>query len=145
MAFKFNFETLLSIKEKMEDKKKNEYGIEIVKLENEKNKLKTMEERRVDLLEEMKSILTKSIKPMELSGINMYIGKIDNDIINQKKVVERQEGKVVEKQQELIEAMTEKKSYEKLKSNAYEEYVKENKIKEQKQIDELVSYKHSIK
>ncbi len=45
----------------------------------------------------------------------------------------------------LREAMAERKTHERLKEKAFEEYLAEQNAEEQKEIDELVSYRHGTK
>ena len=44
--------------------------------------------------------------------------------------------------EKLNEAMKERKTFEKLREHAFEDFVKEQNLAEQKEVDELVSYRH---
>ena len=59
----------------------------------------------------------------------------------QKIVIANQQKKVEQARKKLDEAMKERKTYEKLKENAFEVFKQEVNAEEQKEIDELVSFR----
>lgn len=141
--FNFKFQSILSLKEKFEEKAKVEYGIEMSKLEDEKKILFSLNTAIDNSINKMKELNSEKISITELNEYNNYILGIKTRIITQRNKIERQELKVIEKQKKLALAMRERKSFEKMRVHAFEVYQKEEKIMEQKQIDELISFKHS--
>ncbi len=79
---------------------------------------------------------------MEFNHYNNFIKKLKNDIKTQQTAVNRATQKAEIKKEEVIKAMAERKSYEKLKEKEYEKYLIDIKLKEQQTVDELVSFKH---
>ena len=63
----------------------------------------------------------------------------------QLKIIQIAERKVENARQKLNNAMVERKTYEKLKEKAFEEFKIEVNAQEKKEIDELVSYKFTQK
>lgn len=57
-------------------------------------------------------------------------------------VVKQKEKEVEVAREHLNEAMKERKTFEKLKEKAFEKFVAEENQKEQKEVDELVSYRY---
>lgn len=143
--FNFKFQAILEIKEKLEEKAKNEYGVAIENLEAEKSKLEVLNNKKNDTINTLRELNKATLSVTELNDYNNFISGLKFKIISQGKTVKKFEKKAKEKQQALILAMADRKSFEKMKSNDYDVYLKEEKIKEQKEIDELISFKHSVK
>lgn len=141
--FDFKFQSILNLKEQFEEKAKIEYGIEISKLEDEKKALLLLNVAIDDSIVKMRELNGSRVSIGELNEYNNYILGIKSKIVIQRKKIDKQELKVIEKQKKLALAMRERKSFEKMRINAFEIYQKEEKLIEQKQIDELISYKHS--
>ena len=59
----------------------------------------------------------------------------------QKLIIHQQELKVEEAREKLDEAMKERKTFEKLKEKAFEEFKLEIEAQERKEVDELVSFR----
>jgi flagellar FliJ protein len=143
--FVFNLASILSIKEKMEDLKKNEMARAIMELEAEKAKLLMLEQTRALCIQSFRDSINTGVKPDDIRRHNVYLDKLKVLIAEQKEAIIRAEAKVEEKRLELVEAMRERKSLDRLKENEYEEYLVEDKKIEQKSIDEVVSYKTAAK
>ena len=63
--------------------------------------------------------------------------------VRQQEIVVRQrEQELEEARVRLSEAMKERKTFEKLREKAFDEFVAEENKKEQKEVDELVSYRY---
>ena len=139
--FIFKMENILSIKYKLEEQAKAEYGIEIAKLREEEYKLSALKQKKEEyqqkLLEEVSGkLLINKIKLLENSVEN-----IKYNIKIQMVIVKRQEEQVEIAQQKLDNAGKERKIYEKLKEKAFENFKAELNAEEQKEVDELVSFR----
>lgn len=141
--FIFKLESFLKIKEKLEDSAKTEYGKAISKLEEEKEYLNNLEKEKLDTIFRFKESLKYNINPFNIKNINEFIKIIDIKILNQKKVVQEAFEFSEEKRETLINAMKERKIFETLKEKEKEAYIKDILQKEQKVIDEIVSYKYN--
>lgn len=139
--FIFKMENILSIKYKLEEQAKAEYRIEIAKLREEEYKLSALKQKKEEyqqkLLEEVSGkLLINKIKLLENSVEN-----IKYNIKIQMVIVKRQEEQVEIAQQKLDNAVKERKIYEKLKEKAFENFKAELNAEEQKEVDELVSFR----
>ena len=139
--FIFKMENILSIKYKLEEQAKAEYGIEIAKLREEEYKLSALKQKKEEyqqkLLEEVSGkLLINKIKLLENSVEN-----IKYNIKIQMVIVKRQEEQVEIAQQKLDNAVKERKIYEKLKEKAFENFKAELNAEVQKEVDELVSFR----
>lgn len=144
VKFIFKFQSVFELKEKFEEKAKNEYGFEVSKLEKERKTLELLKITISNSLDRLKCINEKQdLSIIELNEYNNYILGIKSKISNQKDIIKIQERNVKEKQEALVQAMKERKSLEKMRENEYEKYLREEKLMEQRDIDELVSFKHS--
>lgn len=139
--FIFKMENILSIKYKLEDQAKAEYGLEIAKLREEEEKLKRLEQRK----EEYQMELTFRVQArLNLQEIRDYENAVENMKYNmnlQKIVIRNQELRVEAAREKLDDAMKERKTYEKLKEKAFEAFKAEVEAQEQKEVDELVSFR----
>ncbi len=142
--FKFRLAGLLDLKQKVEGQKEAEYGMAMGELSNEEQKLAALNTELSDCLTEFQNNLDK-IDPPLYQRYNYFIEAQKRRIVEQKQAVKRAEIKVEQKRAELQEAIKERKTLEKLKEKDYEEYLKEEKSKEQKLVDEFVSYKYSTR
>ena len=124
--FIFKMESILSVKEKLEEQAKAEYSIEIMKLRQEEEKLEELENR--------KNAYQTRLYEAVMDTLNISEIKILEVIANQQKNVDRAREK-------LDNAMKERKTYEKLKEKAFEEFKEQINAEEQKEINELVSFK----
>ena len=57
----------------------------------------------------------------------------------------QREQQLQEAREKLAEAMKERKTFEKLREKAFQTFVEEENKKEQKEVDELVSYRYGVK
>lgn len=141
--FIFNMQGLLNIKEKLEEQSKTEYGKALSKLEQEKNILLNLENKKQENILSFRESINKGVKPNYIDNINKYISLIDKKIEEQIQNINKSKEIVEEKRLALLEAMKEKKVLEALKEKEKENYFREELRKEQKIIDEIVSYKYN--
>ena len=141
--FKFRLQSVLSIKEKVEDLKKNEFGKAVMALAEAQRVKADMETARENCIEDFRRGIDVGIDPAAFARYNHYIEKMKWLIKRQEQVVAEAEAFVEIKRQELVEAMRDKKTLETLRDNDFEEFLVEEKKQEQKIVDEIVSYKGS--
>ncbi len=144
-GFKFQLQGLLGVKEKIEEQKKIELGKANQILEKEKSTLRTLEEKRENSLQFQKDAVATRINVVEYNNYINFVKKLDSDIVNQNKQILKEEKNVEVAKDNLLETMKERKAYEKLKEKKLEAYYKDMLSREQKVLDEIVTYKHSKK
>jgi flagellar FliJ protein len=139
-SFKFNLETVLKLKIQLENSAKNEVGKAVSFLEKQKQLLFDLENKMVEIILERNTLARKTtVKNLrDYSGFLKYINeKIDE----QKIMVNHAEKNVDILTKKLIEASKDRKIFEKLKEKKYHEYLMEEQKKDEKLIDELISFK----
>ena len=141
--FVYSLNSVLGIKEKLEDQKRLEYGQAVSKLEEEKEKKRVLLSKKAANISLFKKKLKEHIAPNEIRNINHYTELLKRNITEQDSIIAKATEFMEQKRAELADAMKERKKYEKLKEKRFEEYLIEEKKEEQRIIDGVVSYKHS--
>lgn len=143
--FRFSMESVLNIKKKLEEQAKNEYGQANARLFREQEKLNTFLMRREEAKQKLKLILSETLSVTEIRKMEDAVEVLSFYVVQQQLEVKRCEKEVEIAREKLTEAMKERKIFDKLKEKAYEEFLKEENWKEQKEVDELMSFKHGSK
>lgn len=143
--FRFSMEGVLNIKKKLEEQAKNEYGQANARLFREQEKLNTFLMRREEAKQKLKLILSETLSMTEIRKMEDAVQVLSFYIVQQQLEVKRCEKEVEIAREKLTEAMKERKIFDKLREKAYEEFLREENWKEQKEVDELMSFKHGSK
>lgn len=139
--FIFHMKNILDLKYKLEEQEKIFYGNARTKLTEEETKLKSLNEQKFGYEERYREILQTKLDVLEIRHIQTAIDTM-KELIHQQKIVVTQAEKDLESARiRLNKAMVERKTYEALREKAFEQFKKEIEAAEQKEIDELVSYK----
>ena len=139
--FIFKMESILSIKTKLEDQAKAEYGIEVMKLREEEHKLMLLEKRKHGFEQQLLEAENGRLVILSIKRLEDSVENLKYNIKLQIVVIRQQEGRVAKARAKLDNAMKERKIYEKLKEKAFEEFKAEINAAEQKEIDQLVSFR----
>ncbi len=144
-VFRYKMQGILDIKEKLETEAKQEFAQANMRLENEKQKLVELQKRRSFYMEEGVRLRMELIDVRKIRENKMAVLKMDDYIRGQIKEINKA-AKAVEKARiALQELMKERKAHEKLKENAFQDFLKEEQAEESKAIDELTTYTHGQK
>lgn len=139
MGYNFRLEKVLNYKENIESFKKTEFGNINLKLNKEEEILFNYNLNKERLVNKKKeSMNNTNIGNLKL--YNDYLIDISANIENQEQVIDEIKEDLRKAKEELLVAMQERKSFEKLKENNYNEFLSETKKKEEKVIDEIISY-----
>lgn len=141
--FAYNMQSILNIKYKMENQEKIAYANAQAKLRQEEEKLRRFKERRDFYENKMRGNLEIAIDVRALYECNQGIELMKEAIREQKKEVNRAQVNVDKAHERLNEVVKERKTHEKLRENALEEFMAELNAQENKEIDELVSYNYA--
>ncbi|MDO4166828.1 MAG: flagellar export protein FliJ [Eubacteriales bacterium] len=141
--FIFKMENILLIKSKLEDQAKAEYGMEMRKLREEEEKKLRLEMKKLGYEKKLTLALQDYLDIREIRRLEDTVEMLKFQIQMQQQVIERQEIRVAKAREKLNEAMKERKIYEKLKEKAFDAFRQELNAAEQKEIDELVSFRHN--
>jgi flagellar FliJ protein len=124
-AFKFRLQSLLRLKEQLEKSARNELGIAIRKLEEEKAKLRAIEDN-IDLtMGDFRKACQGIIQPDKIKELKAFLEYLYTERDRQEVNVKKQQENVDKIREKLVEIMKEKK--------------------EQQRVDELVSFKEAAK
>ena len=141
--FVYRMQNILEIKYKIESQAKSHYSNMQAKLNEEQEKLEAMFAHKKELEDHYRELAMGSLNVRELTE-----GR--NAIEYQRKAIKAQlvEVKVAQKNLDIArarlnEVMKDRKTHEKLRENAFEEFLQELSAEEKKEIDELVSDKYS--
>lgn len=141
--FVYRMQNILNIKYKLEEQAKQEYADAQYAYQQEVDKLKHLETRKQQNIDEMRRFASESINVIELERCNDAMYVLDNMISNQKNQVFHAQAKLDRARTHLNEAMQERKTHEKLKEHQFDSFLQELNVEEMKEIDELVSYKYN--
>ena len=139
MGYNFRLEKVLNFKETIEGFKKAEYGEVHQKLNKEESILLDYNMYKENLLKD-KDESTRKTSIGNLKLFNNYLKDISKNIETQEQIVDDTKVELEKVKEELMIAMQEKKSLEKLKEKDYEEYRDVSNKKEEKLIDEIVTF-----
>lgn len=139
--FIFRFDTVLNTKEKIEEDRKNKFGISMQKLVTEQEHLQRLFQKKNDMVNQLQEKSNKIVKISELRSISNNLDIMQNIIDKQLNVVEQSEIETENRRKQLLEASKQKKVFEKLKEKDYEEHKYNQLKKEDALTDEIVSYK----
>ena len=144
-VFRYKMQGILDIKEKLENKAKQDFAEANMRLDAEKKKLEELHARRLFYMQEGVKLRSELIDVRKIRENKRAVMKMDEYIADQMKEVART-AKVVERARAALqELMQERKAHEKLKENAFEEFMKEEQAVEMKEIDQLTSYTYGQK
>lgn len=141
-VFRYKMQGILDIKEKLENKAKQEFAEANMRLDVEKKKLDELQARRYFYMQEGVKLRTELIDVRKIRENKRAVLKMDEYISDQMREVARAARAVERARAALQELMQERKAHEKLKESAYEEFVKDELAAESKEIDQLTSYSY---
>ena len=141
--FNFRLQSYLNVKEQLEDLKKNEYGIALQRLEEERQRKAMLEQELAENVILFKRVLSTTIEPVEIRRYNSRIEILKVWIIQQEERIEVAKKNAEVKRLELVEAMKDRKTLETVKERNYEEHLKEEQRAEQVVVDGIVSYQYA--
>lgn len=133
-------QNILDVKVKMESQAKIAYGIANTKLLEEQSVLREIMKRRTGYENEARELVNGAINVQKIRDCKKAI-----DTMKSKQRAQMMNVHVAEKNLEaarihLNKVMVERKTHEKLRERAFEEFRQEIQYAENKEIDELVSY-----
>lgn len=136
-------ESLLQIKMKMEEQMRIAYLNARTRLTQEEEKLKQLEMKKVTLEEELRSLRMNRLDLLKIKqcehAIEIMVMNIKQQAIAVKNAAHRLEVARIR----LNDAMVERKTQERLKEKAFDEYLLELEAEDRKEIDERTSFQFS--
>lgn len=142
-GFKFSLQTVLNIKKQKEDSLKNDLGKAMQRHEKEKETLQTLTNEMENCIAEFNIQSTKGVTVERLREFSAYLPVLKQHVQFQKEKVKYAQQDVDKYRVMLIKAVQEREMLDKLKEKQLKEFMDEQIKKEQKVVDEIVSYKYS--
>ena len=140
--FKFKLQPLVNYKETIQRMQKEELKRAqqaLQELQNEENRLL---QATLDNERSLEEALAKNENVAQaLIEHDAYFRFLRDAIKEVREKIKRAEEVVIRCQEQLIITMKELKTYEKLRKEQYQEYLKEVKTEEEKEMDDIVSFK----
>ena len=142
--FRYSMQSLLVIKQKLEDQAKAAYGAAKLRLNEEEERLEALYVKRESYVEEKRQVMSTRLDVPKLNRLQLAVEATDDQIVRQKQNVKKAELALRAAEERLVESMTERKTQERLRENAFEVYRQEMNAEEQKEIDERTSFQYGI-
>jgi len=135
-------QSLLVIKQKLEDQAKAAYGAAKLRLNEEEERLLAMQKKREEYVEAKRQVMADRLDVPKLNRLQMAVEAMDDQIVRQRQNVKKAEMALHAAEERLVESMTERKTQERLRENAFEVYRQEMNAEEQKEIDERTGFQY---
>ena len=143
--FKYRMQNILDIKMKLESQAKIAYSAANQKYQEEQKKLQEIMIRRAGYEKALKESMTGTIDVRQIARAKSDVNAIKNIMRQQMMEVHKAERVLNDARHALNEVMKERKTHEKLKEKAFEQFKEELKAEESKEIDQLVSFTYNDK
>lgn len=140
--FRYRMQNILDVKSKLEEQARLDFAIANRALQEEEEKLETLKNRKQAYEDEIVALLQETLQLKRIRENEQASKTMDELIAAQRLQVRAAERKVEQARTKLREVMQERKTHEKLRERAFDEFVQEENAKESKEIDELTSYRY---
>ena len=141
--FKYRMQNILDIKMKLESQAKITYGIANQKYLEEQKKLQEIVLRRASYEKVLKESMVGKIDVRQVSHARADVNTMKTLMRRQMMEVHKAERILEDARKALNDVMMERKTHEKLKEKAFEQFKAELNAEESKEIDQLVSYTYN--
>lgn len=142
MAFEFDYQRVLDVREIEEDQERAELARIQQRLNQERQKLKDLQQELDELYEQGRRQATGAINPSLYGQLDQYAQKLQNDIQAQRQEIEEWERRRDDQREELVEATQERQVMERLKEHRREAFEKEQRQEEQKRQNEMANQQY---
>ena len=143
--FRFSMQSILDIKDKLETQAKQHFALAQAALVREEEKLEALIARQDAYREKLRILLQGSLQVQKIEETRRAIRVMDDQIAKQSEAVSLARRKMERAREDMADAMRERKTYETLRENAFQEFLQEENRAEGKIVDELVSYTYGQK
>lgn len=141
--FKYSMESILQINIKLEDQAKNNYSNARNRLTEEEERLAQINKRKKTYQDELRQLKSMKLDLLKIKECEQAIEFMEHKKQKQSNIVRNAENRLEIARIRLNTAMIERKMQEKLKENAWAEYLEEYEAEQQKEVDELNSFNYS--
>ena len=138
--FNYRMQNILNVKYKLETQAKTAYSIAAGKLAEEEHKLRVIRQRQAGYEDRARELVSDRLNIIDIKYCREAIQSMKDAAQNQIVQVHVAQRNVESARQYLSEVMIERKTHEKLREKAFDEFKRELEAEESKAVDELVSY-----
>ena len=138
--FNYKLQSVLEIKQKLENQEKIAYGLASAKLQEEQECLQKLMIQKDGYDIQARKLVEGTIDVLEINTCRKAIETMKTRIRAQMLEVHKAEKQLEIVRRRLNDVMIERKTYEKLREKKFEEFKQELLYEEKKEVDELVSY-----
>lgn len=143
--FVYRMQNILDIKQKLENQASIAYSQANQRLQEENNKLMQLMARKNSYEKQARELVQNQIDVLEIQHCRKAVESMKVLIRRQMLEVQVAEKNAEAARRHLAELMKDRKTHEKLKENAFEEFKRELNVEDNKLVDELVSYTYGKK
>ncbi len=137
--YKYRLEPMLKLKEHKEKEKQREHAEAVKKVQEQKETLVRIDEKRGETLKHQRQSLVGSMSLAELLVCSRYLMKLKKDTLTGRELLRGFEKEADKRREKLVEASKERKIYEKLKEKQIAKFTKEVERLENKAVDETAT------
>lgn len=138
--FRYSMQSILNIKLKMETQAKQEFSAANAALTEEERRLDALFGRKAGYERRAAELRRGTLNIRDLEENRNAVRCMEDYIVSQKERVRAAERNLERAREKLTEVMMERKTHEKLKEKAFEQFLMDEKKQESKEVDELTSY-----
>ncbi len=143
--FSYRMENILRIQTQLEEQQKIQFAIANNKLEEERHRLVMLTVRKRKYERALTDLLKDTLDLRKINEYKHAINVMKSNIRDQMLEVAKAEKQVEREREKLNELRAERKTHEKLKEYAFEEYKVEFAREESREIDQTVTYNYSTR
>lgn len=143
--FVYRMQSILDIDNKLEDQARMEFAQAQMRLNEEEEKLEALHIRKAGYEAEAVRIREDELYLRDLMENKDALLRMDEYIFAQEGAVSRAANALERAREKLTEIMKDRKAQEKLRENAFEQFLRDEAAAESKEVDELVSYTYGQK
>lgn len=143
--FVYRMQNILNLKEKLESQEKIAFSLANQRLLEEQDKLSALMIRKADYEAQLKEMTQGTLSIRDIKICKESINAMKSKIRDQLMEVSRAQKELEIARRRLDEIMKERKTHEKLREKAFENFKEEIKAEESKENDQLVSFTYHNK
>ncbi len=143
--FVYRMQNILNLKEKLESQEKIAFSVANQRLLEEQDKLSALMIRKADYEAQLKEMTQGTLSIRDIKICKESINAMKSKIRDQLMEVSRAQKELEIARRRLDEIMKERKTHEKLREKAFENFKEEIKAEESKENDQLVSFTYHNK
>ncbi|MGB4659859.1 MAG: flagellar export protein FliJ [Mobilitalea sp.] len=141
--FQYHMENILQVKKKLEDQMKIAYGTARMRLNKEEEKLESMIQKETSYQDQLRVLRSDRLDIMQIKQCEQAVEFMKMNIKQQNIAVKNAAQRLEVARIRLHDAMVERKTQERLKEKAFDNYKIEYDAEERKEVDELNSFNYN--